>query len=385
MLRFFVYILYIILPLCIWSQNSGAFAYSFALGGGYVVGTTDFLRGDNVDNKNIDKAFCVSAEMRTTLSGKKAWHHYYNSLHYGFGISYSHLNYSKKLGNPFGVYTILGFSPLKTNRWTFMTDMAVGVSGIWEVYSETNRHNDVVSTPITAYAHAKATLEYSIANNWKMDFSLAFDHYSNGRIKKPNFGLNVLQTRLGLTFCPKHVIMQQSKDTLERYKGWNHIINIFYARRGIIAEPLKYPDLYDLGVKERELKQVSFPIFGANYRLQHRFSFSQSLGFGAEIAYNDSYAKDVYYFQNDEKDNLIFSDKIMASLFIGYEYHINKMSILLEPGLYLKKYSPSEQPIFWQKVGARYYLTQNFFAEITLRAYRFCVADFLQFSIGVRL
>ena len=366
------------------AQIKNNWSYHLSLGGGYIIETTNFLRGNNVDNRNIDWALSFSFEMKKHVSGVKAWHHYYNNLHYGAGLYHTRLNYSKNIGNPSSAYLFFGFSPFKTKKTEIITDIGLGLSGIWDYYSTENIHNDAVSMPVEAHVHFKLTWEYNFSPSWAVNVSSAYVHFSNGALKKPNFGLNIPQLSIGMTYYPNKTSITSPIDTIEKFKPWNQIINVFYGRQGVKVYVPEHSNPRG-NVQKEEVKQESFSIIGIDYRFQKRFSFSHSLGFGVEALYNNSYAKNEKYYMRNRQDGLKFEDKIALSTFICYEYHINRFSILLEPGVYLRKYSDTEQPILWQRIGARYYFPNRLFAEMSLRAYSFRVADFLQFSLGYRI
>ena len=80
------------------------------------------------------------------------------------------------------------------------------------------------------------------------------------------------------------------------------------------------------------------------------------------------------------------SDKIQISIYPSYELVIDKLSVIIQPAFYIyRKNFKDQSPVFHQRIGIKYHLSDNIFAGITLRDYSFHVSDFIEWTIGYRI
>ncbi|MBQ9253534.1 MAG: acyloxyacyl hydrolase [Bacteroidales bacterium] len=373
------------------SQTGKNFSYEIATGYGWVAPINDFVRGKNQDNTKINAMANLSFRFTKEVDGSKAWHYLYNGVYYGVGGFYGHFNYSKHLNNPFSLYGLFGFNVFHTQKFALKTEVALGLSGIWDGYSETNRYNVAVSTPVECYAHANMEGLYSFSDNWHINLGASFIHFSNGTMLRPNKGINVLTPILGLTYTPQKINHIQRKNipedllqTLSYTPHWQSLVTLYYAQKGVYTF-YKHP-LQDGTMKEDTARGV-YPIFGLQGRFMRKMTFSHSLGLGFDVSYNENIGKNskYYYYPGHFNDSLSLYQRFTLSAFISYEYSINNFSIILDPGVYIYRHKDGYLPHFCQRIGLRYQLPKGIFAQLSLRAYDFRKADYIEWGVGYRI
>ncbi len=358
--------------------------YNFNLGYGYVAQINDFVKGINVDNKKITSMASMNFEIAWQTDGSKDWHAYYKNFHYGLGLFYGHFNYSKNIGNPFGIYSFMGFTPLEKERFSLKTEIALGFSGPWQHYSKENFYNVAVSTTIECYAHARLSAYYRLRDNWLGGLSASFTHFSNGTMARPNKGLNILTPALSVSYQPQIIKNFKSTKHIDFTEKWNTFINIYGAMKGTFVD-YNDPNKHLPDTIMTDTARSSYFIGGIQLRYQKHFAFQHSLGLGLDISYNATIGKtDKEFYSSGQHDELSFWDRTNISAMICYEYSINKLSILLEPTIYLKRHSVSYFPLFAQRIGLRYYLNNSLFTQLSLRAYKFHMADYIEWCVGYR-
>jgi hypothetical protein len=62
---------------------------------------------------------------------------------------------------------------------------------------------------------------------------------------------------------------------------------------------------------------------------------------------------------------------------------IDRASVVIQPGIYLyrSKY-PERTPATFQRIGLKYYVTENISFALNMRAHNWSIADFLEWTIG---
>lgn len=389
-----VFILGIIVFIFVFSlrgQNLNNVGISLTGGYGWVAPINDFVRGINPDNEKIKSMTNFSLRLTKQVDGSEYWHYLYNGFYYGAGLFHGQFNYSKHLGNPFAVYGLIGFNFLNTKVFSLKSELALGVSGIWKTYSDNYRYNVAVSSPVETYIHADLEGYFSINQHWQVNLGASFIHFSNGNLRQPNKGINILTPALGVTYIPQQIVHINRKllennprDTKEMFKPhWQSQYNIYFAQKGMYVFYEK-PD--NSGAIQEDTARGVYPIIGLQARCLRKFAINHALGLGFDLTYNESIGKneETYYYPNNYKDNISTGQHLTFSTFLSYEYNIHRFSVMLEPGIYIYRYKDSYLPQVFERINIRYQFNYGIFAQLGIRAYDFRKADYLEFGLGYR-
>ncbi len=201
-----------------------------------------------------------------------------------------------------------------------------------------------------------------------------FTHFSNGRFKSPNIGINTYALSLGLNYNFDEE-REYIKDSLPPSRSYHEKIKFNLAfRTGKSEGPI--PNLgqrqfYHIGLyadkrfNRKSAMQVGTDIFFSRY-LQDYIAF-------CSVAFPEGHksytAADVDYKR--------------IGLFVGYELFINKLSIEAQLGYYIYKPFDYEVDIY-QRIGLKYYVYKNWFTGVGLKAHG-GRAEAIEATVGVRL
>ncbi|MBO6118195.1 MAG: acyloxyacyl hydrolase [Bacteroidales bacterium] len=384
MRRFLTFIYFICCSLALFCQNGRNITYNLFAGYGYVAKTNDFMRGYNVDSTDIKSIKSFAFEVQKDVDGSKQWHHLYKNFHYGAGLFHGVFNYSKNIGNPWGLYAFMGFMPVSTEKWQFKTDIALGISGIWDGYSSENYYNIAVSTPVECYIHARLSLLYNINDNWHAGLSGSFIHFSNGCIKRPNKGINIITPSVNIAFNPEKTFKTDVFEKIPFIKNVQHLISVYDGIKGTYVGYDKFIDHYAKDTIRDTVRDVHM-VFGVQYREMYSLSFTQNLGWGFDVSYNNVIDRTRGFNYIEPQDNRKWTlNRMTVSAFASYEYCIDKFSVVLEPIFYLYKPQKVYFPRFSQRIALRYQFCGGWFYQLGLRAYQFTKADYLEGTVGYR-
>ncbi|MDO5759913.1 MAG: acyloxyacyl hydrolase [Bacteroidota bacterium] len=352
-------------------------SYSLSMGEGYVLPTNDFLKGKNKDNKKITNITHFSFKLTKQVDYSKPWHYWYKDFRYGLGAYHGVFNYSDRLNNPYAVYVFAGFSPYKYKKFTLKNELALGLSGVWEHYSKTNRQNIAISLPIEAYVHWQMEADWQVNNSWQAGLGLSFVHFSNGALVKPNKGINIISPTINFAYSPKPIERYnfEFKEKFNKHyyidvNNWLgvHAVNFDYSKEN----------------GTRDTVQNSYWVYGQQWKFMMDVNPKYELGFGFEYLYNHAaWKSDTTHYKTHSYEELDNSDKFNVGIFLSFHYNVNNFSVLIEPGYALRqKYGYA--PKFYQRLGLRHYAYKGWFSQIALRAYNYHVADFIEWGIGYR-
>ncbi|MDO5759912.1 MAG: acyloxyacyl hydrolase [Bacteroidota bacterium] len=392
MIRKVIYILIFVCFFCVAkAQNLDNFGITFSGGYGWVAPINDFVKGINPDNTKINSIANFDIRLTKEVDGSKDWHYLYNGFYYGAGVFHGRFNYSKQIGNPFALYGLVGFNVWHTKSFSLKVEMALGFSGIWQVYDNEHRYNVAVSTPIESYIHGDVEGYFSLNPHWQINLGAKFIHFSNGNMRQPNKGINILTPSLGFTYIPKqlqHLDRKTARKVLEDKDAfrpyWQSQYNIYFAQKRVYVF-YQQPDKNN--IMQEDTARGVYPIFGLQARFLRKFAINHAFGIGTDLSYNNSIGKNkkTYYYPNNYKDDLSSYQHLTFSAFASYEYNIHRLSIMLEPGVYIYRYKDSYLPQVFERINLRYQFNRGIFLQLGIRAYDFRKADYIEWGIGYQI
>lgn len=300
--------------------------------------------------------------------GSKKWEAWYNYPDYGLSFQYQN-NKNPELGDLFGLYGHFNFYFLHRR---LQLRVGQGVAYNTNPYDRQDNYRNLAYgmryMPSTYFM-----LNYHKPNIWKgfgLQAGVNFVHHSNANIKSPNTSTNTIAFNFGLNYeiAPK--------DTLR------------YIRhpKEKFTEPLRYNLVFRSGVNESDVvNSGQYPFYVASAYVDKRLNRKSAVQLGADVFWM-MYMKEfikyqaIAYFENNYDGS---TDYRRVGLFAGHELFINKLSIDTQMGYYV--YDPSHKfGSLYQRLGAKYYLTDNVSAGVSLKTH-ISRAEALEFSLGIRL
>ena len=301
--------------------------------------------------------------------GNKEWHKAYNYPDYGGYFLYQDFN-NAFLGKMYSAG--LNYNFYFFNR-TLQFKVAEGIAYATNPYNkETNSKNKSFGTNVTANTNISLLYkkDYLLAK-FGVQAGILFTHYSNGRIKSPNSGVN----SYNLSFGVNYNFNDKVKTVTDTVK--------FDMK---FTEPLKYNFVLRSGVNESALiRSGQFAFYHLGTYIDKRINRKSALQFGADLFITPS-LKELIKFQSvayPEKNIDASTDFKRVGLFVGHELFINKLSFETQVGLYVYKPFKNDTAMY-NRVGAKYYITKNIFSSFHIKTHLF-LAEALEFGVGYRL
>jgi hypothetical protein len=304
--------------------------------------------------------------------GKKEWEQVYNYPDYG--ISYHYVDFKNQyLGVNHAVGLHYNFYFFKRN---LMFRISQGIGMTSNPYDkEANNKNNAFGTKIMDNNYF--LLQYKkehIIDRIGFQAGLLLTHFSNGRFKAPNSGINTIALNIGLnySFDDQQAFIKDSLPSNEIYK-----------------ERIKYNIAFRTGISEGPVPHLGQrQFYHIGLYADKRIGRKSALQLGTDIFFS-RYLRDYIAFASVAfpEGHKSYTDPNVdykrVGLFVGHELFINKLSIEAQVGYYV--YKPFEYEIdLYQRLGAKYYLYQNVFAGVGLKTHG-ARAEAIEATIGIRL
>jgi len=354
-------------PILIFSQNKGIIdSTSTTKGFGLRINTGTIIPHEKPLRplkKGLVKAFELSYSFHKV--DNRVWRNYYNYPEVGFSYMFMDFGYKEVLGYSHSIFPYITF-PLTKHDKTLNLNIrvALGLSYITELYdSISNPKNIAISSPLNLYASLGLNLSYKLSSKISADIEINGSHFSNGSIKKPNYGLNILTSSFGLNYY----LNQDSR------AGRTHADYEIDKSRWFVT--------FCGGIKET--KDPGGSKYGVgSLSIEFSKSFRTLLRYGASL----DYMYDGSTFVHFREDSVQYQSRLKASklgvAFMG-EMSLNRLSAFGNMGVYLYNHDKQISTIY-QKIGLRYRLTKSVYTQIALKTH-LNVADYIEFGVGFKL
>lgn len=289
----------------------------------------------------------------------------YNNPIYGIGFYTSTFN-NDIVGSPYALYGFVQtpFGNINNEKWSFDYRIGLGLSGNFKPYDEDkNPLNLAIATKNNVFIDFGIRTQYKLSPKFRAGLGLAYHHFSNGALKLPNKGVNLIPLTASITYQPDGKTYKKDTTGLEPYpKKFLYHVNIGAGLKQVARD------------RDRRYFKSTFSLYASTH-----VSYKWRIGGGMDIFYSDS--------GNDEEIAEDKTGKLSAKLSGGpafYLVHVLNNDLVLNGniGYYIhNQYFNGEINKIFLRAGFRYYVYKNFNAGISIKAHK-GKADFIESTLG---
>jgi hypothetical protein len=301
--------------------------------------------------------------------GKKEWHTAYNFPDYGGYFLYQNFN-NAILGDSYAVGMHYNFYFFNRH---LQLKLAQGFAYVTHPYDKAdNSKNKAFGSSIVDNTNIGLSFKKeNIIDKFGIQAGVLFTHYSNGRTKSPNSGINTYLLNLGINYDFDGDV-KNVKDTIQNKKSYR--------------EPIRYNIAFRSGINESPvIGSGQHPFYHISFYADKRLGRKSAIQFGTELFLTEFFKDFIRYRANAYPEENINpnTDYKRVGLFVGHELFVNRISLEAQMGYYI--YEPYKNDIsVYNRVGMKYYVTKKIFAGFTIKTHLF-LAEALEFGVGVRL
>lgn len=344
--------MWLFLPVIIFAyiKTSAQTMDKFGLEGqyGFIISHAEDLQ--NISTSNPFGIQLSYSRMNTT---KSSWE-VCNCFHYlGLQLSIQDFGNAEVLGQ---ANSLTGFfEPIlfSGKSWEFNIKSGIGFTYLTRVYdAEGNPENLFFSSPLSFLVFLQPKVNYRISDQLDLNFSLIYNHISNGGQSQPNRGMNYPMVGLGMSYIlDRQKLPNYTSDQV--MKKWNPYLDIFSTNR-------KTGD----GDQRRYL-------YGVTAGSYYQFYPISALGGGLEV-YNDQSLID---------DSEGFFDGFIAAPYASHHFTFGRFSFNQRFAYYLQKPSGYIDQSFYQRYIIQYGILENIQLGMGLKVHGH-VAENIDFRLG---
>jgi len=301
--------------------------------------------------------------------GNEEWHSTYNFPDYGIYFQYQNYN-NNFLGKCYGIGALYNFYFLNRHLELKVSE---GIGYASNPYDKVNNSKNKAfgSSFMSNTNFGLIYNEEHLIGNLGIHAGFLFTHFSNGRTKTPNSGINSFLVNVGLNY--------DFSNTSKR------IIDTTSVKKNY-SEPIKYNFVLRSGYNESQvIGSGQYPFYHASFFIDKRFNRKSALQLGTEFFLTNSF-KDYIKYKSIAFPELNLdpnTDYKRVGIFTGYELFINKISLEAQVGYYI--YRPFKEDIaLYDRVGFKYHFTPKIYTGFSVKTHMF-LAEALELGIGLRL
>ena len=302
--------------------------------------------------------------------GNEEWHSVYNYPDYG--VYFLHQDFKNQyVGENFAIGFHYTFYFLNRN---VQFRVSQGIAVTTNPYDKhTNYKNSAFGTKFME--NTNFLLNYkkeNIVDRFGLQAGFMFTHFSNGRIKSPNSGINTYNVFAGINYNLSEP-QPNKPDTLSKSKL-------------AFTEPIKFNAVLRTGINESLIvNSGQKPFYHFGFYADKRLNRKSAIQFGTDLFLTTSFKGFIDYKANAYPQDHINpnTDYKRIGVFIGHELFINRFSFEAQLGYYV--YKPFKQDIaIYDRVGVKYYLWDHkIFTGVGVKTHGF-LAEAMEFAIGIR-
>lgn len=302
--------------------------------------------------------------LSTSANGRHIYEDLYRSPGYGLGYNYLDFSNPDVLGR---AHAIFGFfeAPFcrNTHKLNFLYQISLGCGYINQVFdSDNNPLNLAISSHVNIYVGFGTHMRYRINQRNHLNLGLEASHYSNGKLKSPNLGLNTVLTSFAWMYD-----LTPSKEV--DYSGLSRNFNKHFIDLNL-----------NMGLKRDDMLN-EYVYQTASFISDYWYGFvpKYAVGAGFDFFYDESLGPTKVA---EEEIPAIPADNYQAGLHLGLMAQYNRFALYLNTGMYVwanyQKYSTA-----YNRLGLRYTLNNRINLNLSIKAH-YAIADFVEWGVGYR-
>jgi hypothetical protein len=301
---------------------------------------------------------------------------------------------NKELSHPFSVYGVLKSPIYSWNKLSLNAEPEIGLAFNPKIFDPTLNEfgqlvnpNIALASNITVFLSLGLNIAYELNRHLNLRIGYDFLHYSNGRMKTQNSGLNMLSPKLSLDYNVNGFRKPKVKEAVPLYVKNTSVDLSTYGGYKNFATNLPGVDTLT------KYKGLFFKVFGVTATVNRQVSYKSKLGAGITLGY-DGNNNTLVTVQNGayEVDKGSVASRINLSIFASYEICMDRFSFVIQPAIYI--INPPKDYITlltndlrtqtYQRLGIKYHISEELFSQVSLHAYSFHRADFIEWTLGYK-
>lgn len=338
---------------------------------GKVLKTNDFVRGMNQKGSPVSDFTAYDTRVGWQTQGTKQWHHNLKLPYYGIGLFNSLFSHKEEIGHPSAIYFFFGGPFISKPKSSFNYEFGFGLSSNWKPYDEIeNPFNLAIGSHMNAFIDLKMAYSWYLGKKFSLNAGIRTTHFSNGALKHPNAGINLFSPFIGLRydFTAREDFINSIPTPEQDTPTDEFSIGIVLGERSV-----KH-------TTTRNIKSVSLKSISLGYLKPGGGVFRY--GPGLDVGIDENRGITV---KEDSVELAPFKEQLFLGIAPIGQFRVNRLALQAGVGYELLSGGKFVKNQFYQRIGLRYYLTEQLFAGIAIKSSNFSKADYIEWSLVFNL
>jgi Lipid A 3-O-deacylase (PagL) len=332
-----------------------------------------FLYAQHIELERFNGHFPVfEINLQQETFGKRVWERIFNYPEIGMSFLYTGLGKSPELGSALSLFPFIDFPLTRIKNFSINFRFGLGIAYLTKRFDRlTDYKNLAIGSHINASANIMFKARYKLNQRVTLSLGFGLQHFSNGSLKLPNYGLNIIALNAGVAYR----LARENMSLGDRF------IPPTEPYSAIIRHNIEFDAGFALGWKNMKA------VLGQNYLVYHLYENTffpvkrkSKWGFGIDLSYDESHIKIL------ENEGITVTNKlniIRPGINAAYMLVLSKLDFLFNFGYYLGGQEKSNGP-FYEKLSFQYKFSKYFFANVMLKVH-WGRADYIGWGFGVHI
>jgi hypothetical protein len=311
-----------------------------------------------------DNMYALDISVAFPTYGADYWEKLYRYPRSGVGYSFWSLGNNEVFGKAHAIYGYINIPFYKpSEKVSFNYQVSIGGAYLTKKFDKEENHlNRAISSHANIYIRLGIDGKIRLTPRCEIVLEAGATHFSNGKIRSPNYGINAGSVSLGINYLLR-----------------NNGSNILEPEIPEIGKRNVQSVFYSAGMKVYDnLLGKNYFVSSVSYNFERYISHKRKIGLGADFFYDGSIREALA--GEDGTPEEAFVKLLRVGLHTSYVIRYKHLMMGIQVGYYLYSKYTVFTPVY-SKISVQYLLTENIIGSIAVKSH-FGKADCLEYGIG---
>ena len=302
-------------------------------------------------------------EINTLVNSTRTnWQQMYRNPRLGFGLNLFLID-PEIYGSATGLYSFADVPFIRKNQFSANYRLNLGLAYLNEIFNvDENNFNTAIGSHLNMYFRLGLTTSYRITNKLDATLGLGMTHFSNGNLRSPNLGINIVSANLG-------VLYKFNESEIELNKHDKHL--------SPDTKKMEYTLFFSGGARTiTDYINDYYFMSTCNLNVERYVNKKRKVGGGLDIFYDGTRT-------SDEEQDQVFKNLVQLGLHLSSDIIYNRFSLSFQAGYYLYKKNEELWNIY-NRLALKYKITNRLIGKIALKSHKI-QADYIEWGMGLIL
>jgi len=300
-----------------------------------------------------------------TSDGSKSWHQLFHHPRLGLGYYQGSLGNDQVYGRARSFYGFFEAPALTlSSRTAIHYRMSAGLSYISKKFDKShNLYNIAIGSHLNLHYKVSLLASFRVMGSYQLMAGIGLNHFSNGKIRSPNKGLNLISGSLGLRYS---LYKPEKKNEASSPPD--------------MGKKDRFSVIWSHGLKDHNrFHSATYYVSSLSLNYEHQYARMARYGVGLDGFYNPSLKNQL---TNSSTNDLANPGLYRLGAHLSHDVIVGDFALTMQVGHYLYNQVYYITDIY-NRIGLKYYNIQGLILNVSLKSHN-ANAEFIEFGVGYR-